>query len=123
METQVNLDLTVDAFVSLAGEDALTDGRVLCRTAAETVESWLDPKKENQITTTSISYAAATIAFYRYTLKSSGNAQSIKAGDITVNDSSEKSVEYAKSLMHDALHSIEHLFLPRQFAFIKTEVL
>lgn len=123
MEEKVNLDLTVDAFISLAGEQALTDGRVLCRTAAETVESWLDPKKVAQITATSVSYAAATIAFYRYTLKISGNAKSIKAGDITVNDASEKSVEYAKSLMHDALHSIEHLLLPRKFAFMKTEVL
>ncbi len=122
MENKISIDRVVDAFLTLAGEDSLSDARVLCYTAAETLGSWLDVSKEIGESEASVNYAAACMAFYRYTLKNAGDGQSIKAGDITVNDGSEKAVSYAKSLMDDALKSVEHLLKPKRFAFVKTEV-
>ncbi len=122
MNYKISIDRVVDAFLVLAGDKALSDGRVLCRTSAETLESWLNPNKEYEDFIGSICYAAACMAFYRYTLKASGSTQSIKAGDITVNDVSEKTVGYAKSLMDDAVGAIEHLLKSKRFAFVKTEV-
>ncbi len=123
MEYQVSIDRVVDAFLSLAGKETADESRVFCRTAAHTVDSWIDRSKDLWRSDGALCYAAATIAFYRYTLKNSGSAQSVKAGDITINDKSEKTVAYAKGLMQDALSAVEHLFKSKRFAFIKTEVL
>lgn len=122
MAYKISIDRVVDAFLELAGEEALSDGRVFCRTAADTVGSWVDPKKELAPHDGEISYAAACIAFYRYTLKSSGGADTVKAGDITVTDGSQKTVGYAERLMEDAVHAVSPLLKPRRFAFVGTEV-
>ena len=123
MEYQVSIDRVVDVFLSLAGKQAAEESRVFCRTAAGTVDSWVDKSKDLCESDNQLCYAAATVAFYRYTLKNSGTAQSVKAGDITVTDQSEKTVAYAKGLMQDALKAVENLFKPKRFAFMKTEVL
>lgn len=122
MEHIISIDRVVDRFLALAGEASAAEGRIFCRTAAETVESWVDRSRLTEAYGEGLDYAAATVAFYRFTLKNSGNAQSVKAGDITVTDLSDRSVEFAKSLMQDALKAVEHLFKPKRFAFMKTEV-
>ena len=123
MEYKISIDRVVDAFLTLAENDAVDQSRVFCRTAADTVDSWIDKTKDLAVADGALCYAAATVAFYRYTLKKSGAAQSVKAGDITINDQPEKTVNYAKGLMQDALAAVEHLFKPKRFAFMKTEVL
>lgn len=122
MEYKVSIDRVVEGFEQLVGKVTSADGRLFCRTAAETVNSWLDPKKEPAAHSTELCYAAATIAFYRFTLKSSGENDSIKAGDITVTDNSEKTVSFAEKLMKDAIKAIEPYLKPKRFAFIGTEV-
>lgn len=122
MGYEVSIDKVVEGFKNLAGEGNATDGYIFCRTAANTVNSWLDLKKELSLHDEEISYAAATIAYYRFTLKNSGENDSIKAGDITVTDNSEKSVAFAEKLMKDAIKSIEPYLKPKRFAFIGTEV-
>jgi hypothetical protein len=122
MESKISIDRVVDAFLTLAGQEALSSGRILCSTAAETLGSWLDRSKQIGECEASLNYAAACMAYYRYVLKSTDDTRSIKAGDITVNDDSDKMVSFAKNLMDDALHSVEHLFKPKRFAFVKTEV-
>lgn len=122
MEKTISIDRVVDAFLVLAGESALAEGRVLCSTATETLESWLDRSKDVASGQGSLNYAAACMAFYRYTLKNAGDATNIKAGDITVRDDSKNTVGYAKSLMDDAIKSVEHLLKCKRFAFVKTEV-
>jgi hypothetical protein len=122
MEYEVSIDKVVEGFKNLVGEKTATDGYIFCRTAANTVNSWLDLKKELSSHDEEISYAAATIAYYRFTLKNSGENDSIKAGDITVTDNSEKSVAFAEKLMKDAIKSIEPYLKPKRFAFIGTEV-
>ena len=122
MDYKISIDTVVDMFLSLAGDGSLHDGRVFCRTAADTVESWLDQKKELTSHDREICYAAAGIAFYRYTLKTSCGADTVKAGDITVTDGSEKTVAYAKTLMQDAINAVTPLLKPRRFAFMGTEV-
>ncbi len=122
MEYKVSIDKVVEGFKALAGEKASDEGSIFCRTAAETVNSWLDPKRELLAHNTEICYAAATVAFYRFTLKNSGENDSIKAGDITVTDNSEKSVGFAEALMKDAVKAIEPYLKPKRFAFIGTEV-
>lgn len=123
MEHIISIDLVVDRFLALAGESSAAEGRIFCRTAAETIENWVDHSRLTEGCSEGLDYAAAAVAFYRFTLKNSGNAQSVKAGDITVTDLSDRSVEYAKSLMQDALNAVKHLFKPKRFAFMKTEVL
>ena len=122
MGYEVSIDKVVEGFKALAGEGNATDGYIFCRTAANTVNSWLDLNKELSPHDEEISYAAATIAYYRFTLKNSGENDSIKAGDITVTDNSEKSVAFAEKLMKDAIKSIEPYLKPKRFAFIGTEV-
>lgn len=122
MEYKININRVVDVFLSLSDDVELGDGRVFCLSATDTVQSWLDLNKEPQKHDYEICYAAGTIAFYRYILKLSGNADTFKAGDITVTDCSEKTVDYAKQLMSDALLSIEPYLKSRRFAFIGTEV-
>lgn len=117
----ININSVVDAFLNLAGKEALSEGRVFCNTSTETIASWLDNKKDLSANDLSICYAAACMAFYRYTLKNEKAAQSVRAGDITVTDMSDKIVEYSKGLMEDALKAIEHLLKPKRFAFIRTE--
>lgn len=122
MEYKVSIDKVVEGFCELAGDDSAEDGRLFCRTAATTVDSWLDKSRDLCSHDTEICYAASCIAFYRFTLKANGNADTIKAGDITVTDNSEKSVDFAKELMRDAIKSIGPYLKPRRFAFIGTEV-
>lgn len=122
MEKLVSINRVVDAFLVLTGKKALSEGRVLCSTAAETLESWLDRSKDISAHNESVNYAAACMAFYRYTLENAGDTTSIKAGDITVKEESESTVGYAKILMDDALKAVEHLLKCKRFAFIKTEV-
>ena len=122
MGYDVSIDKVVEGFKVLAGESNAIDGYIFCRTAANTVNSWLDKHKELSPHDEEISYAAATIAYYRFILKNSGENDSIKAGDITVTDNSEKSVAFAEKLMKDAIKSIEPYLKPKRFAFIGTEV-
>ncbi len=122
MGYEVSIDKVVEGFEQLAGKNTAVDGRIFCRTATETVNNWLDTKKELLSHDTEICYAASTVAFYRFVLKNSGENNSIKAGDITVTDNSEKSVSFAEALMKDAIKSIEPYLKPRRFAFIGTEV-
>lgn len=122
MEKIISIDRVVDAFLVLAGENALKEGRVLCNTSAETLESWLDHSKDIALGQDSLNYAAACMAFYRHTLKNAGDGTNIKAGDITVRSDSNATVEYAKNLMDDAVKSVEHLLKCKRFAFVKTEV-
>ena len=123
MEYKISIDRVVDAFLTLADNGAIDQSRVFCRTAADSVDSWLDKTKDLAVADGPLCYAAAAVAFYRYTLKNSGAAQSVKAGDITIKDQSEKTVAYAEGLMREALTAVEHLFKPKRFAFMKTEVL
>ena len=122
MDYTISIDTVVDMFLYMAGDGSLNDGKVFCRTAADTVNSWLDPKKELAPHDREICYAAACIAFYRYTLKASCGCDTVKAGDITVTDGSENTVAYAKALMSDAVQAVSALFKPRRFAFLGTEV-
>ena len=122
MGYDISIDKVVECFKALAGEINATDGYIFCRTATSTVNSWLDLKKELSSHDEEISYAVATIAYYRFVLKNSGGNDSIKAGDITVTDNSENSVEFAEKLMKDAIKSIEPILKPKRFAFIGTEV-
>ena len=120
MSYKISIDRVVDIFSSLAGSDALTDGRVFCRSASAALSEWLDGSKSLADNDYQICYAAACIANYRYTLNRNADAFDIKAGDITVNDCSQRTAEYASRLMSNALEAISHLLRPKRFAFIKT---
>lgn len=120
MSYRVSIDKTVDMFLTLSGEKGKEYGRVFCRTAAETVSGFLNSREELAAHDSEICYAAACIAFYRYTLKISTESGTLKAGDITVTDCSEKTTASAEKMMREALRAIEPLCKPKRFAFVGT---
>ena len=121
MEYKISIDKVVDIYNTLNSNKNSADGRVFCRTSARVIGSWIDKSKVSEDNSFEVCYAAATMAYYRKALKDNAVAVDLKAGDISVTDNSEKTVEYAKKLYEDALQAISHLLKSRRFAFVVTE--
>ena len=119
MAYEISIDRVVEMFNELAGETSPESSGLFCKTAAHTVSGWLDNEKELSSNDGIICYAAATIAFYRYTLKSVGTSVDFKAGDITVKEDSSLTVKFAEILMNDAHRDLEPLCRNRRFSFMK----
>ena len=118
MGVKISLDKVVDIYSSLRGGEISSEDRVFCKTAAGLIERWLDPKKSIADFQYEVCYAAATMANYRRALNENTSLADFKAGDITVNDKSEKAIENAHKLYEDAMASIGHLLKPKTFAFV-----
>ena len=121
MEYKISINKVVDIYKALNHDGNTADGRVFCRTSARVLESWIDKTKVSDENLFEVCYAAAAMANYRRALKESSVSMDFKAGDISVSDKSEKSVEYAKRLYEDAIEAISYLLKSRRFAFVKTE--
>ena len=118
MAVKLSLDKVVDIYSSLLDGQTSAEDRVFCKTAAGLLERWIDPKKVTGDVSYEVCYAAATMANYRRVLNESTSLADFKAGDITVNDRSEKAVENAHKLYEDAMVAIGHLLKPKTFAFV-----
>lgn len=121
MAYEISIDQVVDMFSTLAGEVSKLDGALFCRSAVETVSDWLDRSKDLSKSDYKICYAAAVLAYYRYCLKSTGNAVDFKAGDITVRERSDENIKLAEQLLKDAMEAIEGLLCNRRFAFLSVK--
>lgn len=121
MSNGINVDKVVDIYSSLIGGEISSEDRVFCKSAVSVLEKWLDTKKVTADDEYNICYAAATMANYRKSLKQGTESADFKAGDITVNDSSDATVKNACLLYKDALESIGNLLKSRSFAFVNVK--
>ena len=121
MENILPVDKIITTFFDLSGETEADKWRNHCATSAVSIIAMLKPGIDVATDEWKLCYAAACMAFYRYVL--SGAAEGItvlKAGDVTVNTSSDNAVTYARSLLEDALMPIGSLLIPKGFAFHAT---
>lgn len=121
MDYEISIDRVLEIFTSLADDAEEEKGAVFCRSAASAMNEWLDPKKELSKHDYSICYAAACMAYYRFTLNTAGGSADMKAGDITVREHPGEKVSFAERQLKEALVDIAPLLRSRRFAFIKTE--
>ena len=117
MDYKISIDRVVDMFLSLAGSDSTDDSYIFCHTAAQSLQSRLNPKADLFSRDFDICYAAACTAYYRFILKSKGDCMNAKLGDITINDTSENTVKFAARLYDEANNAISDLLRPKRFAF------
>lgn len=120
MDYEISIDKVVEMFSALAGDGSEEKGAVFCRSAALAVTDWLDPKKDLWAHDYGICYAAASMAYYRFTLNVTASTD-MKAGDITLRENGEERVAYAERLLKEAMSDISPLLRSKRFAFMKTE--
>ena len=121
MSYEISTDRVVEMFSTLAGDATMHESALFCRSAVETVSDWLDRSLDLSKSDYKICYAAAVLAYYRYCLKSTGNAVDFKAGDITVRERGDENIKLAEQLLKDAMEAIEGLLCNRRFAFLSVK--
>lgn len=118
MDYRISLDGVITEFSVLSDVSDASVSATFCRSSVNVLQSLLDKRRELAENDRSICYAAACMANYRYTLKKmSAENSDVRAGDVTVYNRSEKTVEYAERLMTDAMKSIGHLLKSKRFVF------
>ncbi len=101
-------DRIIEIFCSLSGEDDNTAFAPLCSAAADTLLLRVKPTASRSRFEQPLCYAAACLAFYRYTLvQSTDSVFDCKAGDISVKADPAAVRESARELLRDALSAID----------------
>ncbi|MEE0858620.1 MAG: hypothetical protein U0M12_04020 [Acutalibacteraceae bacterium] len=88
----------------------------LCNNAVEELNEMLVDNVDLSVCSGRLSATASAMAFYKYTMIAEGsNVNSFKAGDITINCSSDK--EFAKEYLQQCLKSIAMYIKDENFVF------
>lgn len=97
-------------------QDEAEKYRWLCNNAVEELNEMLVDNVDLSVCSGRLSATASAMAFYKYTMIAEGNnVNSFKAGDITVNCSSDK--EFAKEYLQQCLKSIAQYIKDENFVF------
>lgn len=118
MQRLIDINGVVKVFKVLSGLDT-TDEKfaVFCRSAAATISRIIKPDCDLPAEMPRICYAAAALAYYRYTLCEEINGVSgFKAGDVSVECENGGSAA-AKILYEQAFSDIGDLLIEKKFTF------
>ncbi len=113
----LSTDRIAQVFSSLSGEsaDRYYD---FCQVAGQNLCARLRNNISFSLRETELIYAAACMAFYRYSLlENSDGVSSYKAGDIRVSHNSRSGIAAAKELLIDAIKSISDCIKSEDFCF------
>lgn len=118
MINSLPLDRVSEVFAALSGEGEDSAFSLLCETAVSSllprVKANADPAKWEQ----GLIYAAACIAFYRYTLsRGCDNVAVYKAGDVNIQNRPDGARQSAKELLCDALSAVDGCLKHSAFCF------
>jgi len=104
-------------FASLSGEEP-SEHEALCVAATNSIRAMLKGGRDYLSREAELIYAAACLAFYRYTLaKQSEGMSGYKAGDITIKSDILSASKTAKALLDDALAAIADCIYLSGFRF------
>lgn len=110
-------DKVLRLFCSLSGEEDTALYASLCSAAVDTLLLKVKPSASRLRFEQPLCYAAACLAFYRYTLAQSSDIMTdCKAGDITVRVDPAAARESARELLSDALAALDGC-LKTRFSF------
>ena len=117
----MNITLSVErvksTLSSLAGEE-VAGAENLCIAATGSITAMLKKGGDYLKRESELIYAAACLAFYRYTLsRQSEGVSGYKAGDITVSNNVSSAVKAAKALYLDALSAVADCLVVGNFKF------
>lgn len=114
MNYSLPIDTVLGHFVGLSGVVDSTGYTAHCALSADALMRAVREDADINKNINALCYAAGCMAFYRYTLGSAvGDVTVFKAGDVSIQRMSEKSVEYARMLLENALLSISDLLSGR----------
>ena len=116
-EYKISIDRVMSVYGDFAGEEEARKSSAFCRSAVLSLEAMLDKTKPLAKNDYQICYAAACLAYYRYTLFNADTTESVRAGDVTVRSQMNVIVINAEKLLKDALSSIAPLLRSKGFAF------
>ena len=117
----MNIENIMDIFCRLSGLGAELAAayRCFCETAADFVSFRLSDKADMCSCGGRAEYAAAALAYYRFTLVAltDGNASEVKIGDITVKSVGMDAVDAAEKLCRDAFDRLQDSLEDNGFVF------
>ena len=118
MQRLIDINGVVKVFKVLSGLDAKDDkSATFCKSAAATISRIINPNCDIPAEMPRICYAAACLAYYRYTLCDEINGVSgFKAGDISI-DCERGGSEAARILYEQAIGDIGDLLIEKKFTF------
>ncbi|MBR5452065.1 MAG: hypothetical protein IKV36_03610 [Clostridia bacterium] len=118
MQHHIDMSSVVKVFKSLSGLDATQDKcAVICKSAANTISRLIKPDCDVVAEMPRITFAAAALAYYRFTLTDEINGVTgFSAGDISI-DCSNGGSSAAKVLYEQAMSDISDLLIEKRFAF------
>ncbi len=118
MINSLPLDRVTDMFSVLSGEADNATYSALCESAVFTLLSRVKPSAPREKWENGLIYAAACLAFYRYTLsRGCDNVSVYKAGDVNIQNRPDGARESAKELLRDALISVDGCLKHSAFCF------
>ncbi len=104
-------------FSLLSGEDGKAYA-LLCRTAAMSILGRIKNGASRERWEEALCYAAACLAFYRYTLaRGADNTSVYKAGDVTLQNGPDGARKSAEALLFDALAAADGCLKHSGFCF------
>lgn len=113
----LDMDMTGKFFRDFSGEEDLAGWSDLLRICAAETEGMLRPGADMEKAGDRLCYAAAALAFYRYSLKNAAaDITRFKAGEVTV--AMGGGVESACEIYKEALRAVREFLNPDDFAFI-----
>ena len=118
---KVNLQTILEHFVLISGipEDEVAEYIPMCEDAQEEITSNLKSNADTSAYERKLNVAAATLAFYKYTLcrASGGNAESFTAGELRIKNNLQSNVNMAYRLWSEAKKAISPLIQDTDFFF------
>lgn len=112
------LDRVCAFALALSGESDSTVFSPFCESAVFTLLSRVKPSASREKWEDGLVYAAACLAFYRYTLsRGCDNVAVYKAGDVNIQNKPDGARLSAKELLHDALLSVDGCLKHSAFCF------
>lgn len=118
MKAHLDINRISEVFSSVIDGASAEDSFVFCGSAAENIADMLKENADTAENMSSLCYAAACLAIYRYKLKEGLNPiPQFKAGDLTLKEGTE-SIDAAEKMYNDALSKIGHLLKNSGAAFL-----
>ena len=121
----LNIQDVLEKFSIISGLDTqkISQWVYLCRESLDRIVSRLKEDVDVEKNIERITTAAASLAFYKYTLyqASNGGLESFKAGDITIKNDKKESLNIAFKIYKDAQISILDLLEDENFIFERVE--
>ncbi len=112
------LNRVVEMFSILSGESNNTVFSALCESAISALLARVKPSADPQKWENGLIYAAACLAFYRYTLsRGCDNVAVYKAGDVNIQNRPDGARQSAKELLNDALSAVDGCLKHSAFCF------